>query len=86
MTFSQVLWFSIHGIGSSAKPGCVCETCGMSYEEFKKVGKLGCSNCYKTYGDRLVPLLRRLHGIYNTMESFRPEPLEVLKFPEKLRN
>jgi len=27
-----------------------------------KSRQLGCSNCYKTYGDRLVPLLRRLHG------------------------
>jgi protein arginine kinase activator len=34
----------------------------MSYNEFNKTGKIGCSNCYKVYGDKLVPLLRRLHG------------------------
>lgn len=40
----------------------VCEKCGMSYEEFQKVGKLGCSNCYTVYGDKLSPLLKRIHG------------------------
>ena len=34
----------------------------MSYDEFKKVGKLGCENCYQVYGDKLMPILRRLHG------------------------
>ncbi|HOQ36923.1 MAG TPA: UvrB/UvrC motif-containing protein [Acetivibrio sp.] len=40
----------------------ICDKCGMSYNEFNKTGKIGCSNCYKVYGDKLVPLLRRLHG------------------------
>jgi len=39
-----------------------CEKCGMSYEEFQKVGKLGCDNCYNIYGERLKPILKRLHG------------------------
>jgi len=40
----------------------VCSKCGMSYEEFQKVGRLGCSNCYEIYGQQLRPLLKRLHG------------------------
>ena len=40
----------------------ICDKCGMSYNEFNKTGKIGCPNCYKVYGDRLVPLLKRLHG------------------------
>lgn len=40
----------------------VCSKCGMTYEEFQRVGKLGCSNCYELFGDKLKPLLRRLHG------------------------
>jgi protein arginine kinase activator len=40
----------------------VCEKCGMSYEEFQKVGKVGCENCYNLYGVRLDPLIKRLHG------------------------
>lgn len=40
----------------------ICSRCGMSYEEFQKTGKLGCSNCYHLFGDRMKPILRRLHG------------------------
>ena len=40
----------------------VCDNCGMNYEDFQKVGKLGCADCYKLYGDKLTPLLKRLHG------------------------
>ncbi|TYQ16636.1 UNVERIFIED_CONTAM: protein arginine kinase activator [Acetivibrio alkalicellulosi] len=40
----------------------VCNTCNTSYEEFKKTGKIGCADCYKVYGEKLLPLLKRLHG------------------------
>ncbi|MGQ9677950.1 MAG: UvrB/UvrC motif-containing protein [bacterium] len=40
----------------------VCKRCGMSYAEFKRLGKLGCSECYQTFAEKLKPLLRRLHG------------------------
>lgn len=40
----------------------VCKKCGMSYEEFQRSGKLGCSNCYELFGGKLEPLLKRLHG------------------------
>ena len=39
-----------------------CKTCGMSYEDFQKTGKLGCGDCYKLFGDRMKPVLKRLHG------------------------
>ncbi|HHX17706.1 MAG TPA: hypothetical protein GX727_02465 [Clostridium sp.] len=40
----------------------ICNTCKMSYDDFKKTGKIGCADCYKTYGEKLMPLLKRLHG------------------------
>lgn len=40
----------------------VCNNCGMSFEEFQKHGKIGCSHCYEIYGERLNPILKRLHG------------------------
>lgn len=40
----------------------VCENCGISYSDFTKSGKLGCSECYKFFKNKLVPLLRRIHG------------------------
>lgn len=39
-----------------------CEICGMGFEDFRKTGKLGCSNCYRIFGDRLKPIMKRLHG------------------------
>jgi len=39
-----------------------CPNCGMTYADFGRSGKIGCGECYTTYGDRLEPLLRRIHG------------------------
>ena len=39
-----------------------CPTCEMSYEEFKKIGRLGCSHCYDAFAPQLERLLKRIHG------------------------
>ncbi len=39
-----------------------CPSCGLSYDDFKKVGKLGCGQCYETFKSYLVPLFKRIHG------------------------
>ena len=39
-----------------------CDFCGMTYSQFGKVGRFGCSECYKHFQDRLTPLLKRVHG------------------------
>jgi protein arginine kinase activator len=39
-----------------------CAQCGMSYEEFKKIGRLGCGACYLAFGVPLERLLKRIHG------------------------
>lgn len=38
-----------------------CGTCGYSEREFEKTGRLGCAQCYETFGKYLHPLLRRMH-------------------------
>ncbi|MBN1522611.1 MAG: UvrB/UvrC motif-containing protein [Candidatus Aureabacteria bacterium] len=38
-----------------------CEKCGMSYEEFKKTGRLGCDNCYRIFEKKLIPILDTIH-------------------------
>ena len=40
----------------------VCPNCGMSYQDFRETGKIGCSVCYDTFRQQLEPLLRRVHG------------------------
>jgi protein arginine kinase activator len=39
----------------------VCSNCGLSYAEFKRQGRLGCADCYVSFHDELVPLIRRIH-------------------------
>ena len=39
-----------------------CNNCGLTYEEFRNEGKVGCSECYNTFEDKLRPLLKRIHG------------------------
>jgi protein arginine kinase activator len=40
----------------------ICGNCGLSYAEFKQQGRLGCADCYVSFHDQLVPLIRRIHG------------------------
>ena len=39
-----------------------CPTCGMSFSDFSKTGRLGCGNCYATFKSQLDDLLRKIHG------------------------
>lgn len=45
---------------SSAHNDMICENCGTSYNEFKKLGILGCSECYKTFSSIVNPMIRRV--------------------------
>ena len=37
-----------------------CKNCGTSYNEFKKTGLLGCSECYKNFKNILDPIIKRV--------------------------
>ncbi len=39
-----------------------CPSCGLSYADFKKIGRLGCAECYNVFRKYLAPLLKRIHG------------------------
>ncbi|NIM03061.1 hypothetical protein GTN66_02785 [bacterium] len=39
-----------------------CPNCKATYADFRESGRLGCSECYRTFNKELMPLLRRLHG------------------------
>jgi protein arginine kinase activator len=40
----------------------VCDKCGMTDVDFRRIGYLGCPECYKTFKKHLSVLLRRIHG------------------------
>lgn len=39
-----------------------CLRCGLTHEDFKKIGRLGCGECYSAFREVLLPLLKRIHG------------------------
>ncbi len=53
-----------------------CSHCGLTYEDFKKIGRLGCSECYAAFKVSLSPLLKRIHGSTQHMGK-SPDPLLV---------
>lgn len=38
-----------------------CPNCGFTQADFKKAGRLGCSDCYDTFADGLENLLKTMH-------------------------
>ncbi|MBV9658342.1 MAG: UvrB/UvrC motif-containing protein [Verrucomicrobia bacterium] len=38
-----------------------CPVCGFAQSDFKKTGRLGCSECYTTFAENLAPLLKQMH-------------------------
>jgi protein arginine kinase activator len=59
---SGFLDFEPSGAAGAKTQTLRCDVCGMTYAQFSKIGRFGCSHCYKTFADRLDPLLKRVHG------------------------
>ena len=53
-----------------------CPNCGLSYADFKKIGRLGCGECYSAFRKYLGPLLKKIHGSNLHFGKF---PLKVTK-------
>ena len=39
-----------------------CSFCGLSFQDFRETGRLGCPHCYTSFEPHLRGLLRRIHG------------------------
>lgn len=62
--------------GTYVEQNIKCTVCGNTYEDFKKTGRLGCAGCYNTFRDRLLPLVRKIHG-YNLHKGKVPKKAGV---------
>lgn len=60
----KVYLVPIGALKSLSSPGCkfVCKHCGVTFEELKKGGFLGCATCYQDFADVLKPFLEGSHG------------------------
>lgn len=47
--------------GSSGQSGKACPECGFTFENFQKVRRFGCGNCYRVFADELGPMLVGMH-------------------------
>lgn len=39
-----------------------CPSCGIDLKTMKKLGRIGCPNCYSEFREVLMPIIRSLHG------------------------
>ena len=53
-----------------------CENCGTSYDDFRKFGRLGCSECYNTFKVHLGTLLKKIHG---SNQHFGKTPVSMME-------
>ncbi len=53
-----------------------CTQCGLTLQDFEKLGLIGCPTCYKVFEQELSELLKRIHGSFKHIGS-RPRPRRV---------
>ncbi len=47
---------------AAAETKLKCPSCGFTFQDFRKMGRLGCPKCYDTFKMQLSPLLKKIHG------------------------
>ena len=78
---------SAHGAAGAISAKLKCQGCGLTYEDFKKVGRLGCSQCYNAFKASLAPLLKRIHGSNQHLgKTPNPEFIKEEKIVHKLHD
>lgn len=62
----QKLWPTIFSLGQGDMMmhggSQSCPQCNLSFQEFAKGGRLGCSRCYQAFQPQLKPILQRIQG------------------------
>ena len=85
-------------LGEESDVKIACPNCGMTYDDFKRIGRLGCSECYEAFRKSLTGLLKRIQGSGQHVgktpkgravqeaprEAHRPTPSEPVK--EKVKS
>lgn len=48
-------------VAEEADTSKACPHCGLTFAKFRKVGRLGCSECYDAFQEELLPILADIH-------------------------
>ncbi len=62
----------------------VCNSCGLTFDNFRDIGRLGCANCYNDFREQLEPILRKLHGT-TKHRGKRPAYLREAEIDEEIK-
>lgn len=49
-------------IESKTTESIKCQKCNFTYQNFTRIGRFGCSECYESFKKHIGPLLKRIHG------------------------
>lgn len=50
------------GAPQSSSEEISCQICGMTFEDFRRTGRVGCGDCYSMFSNNMLPLIKRVHG------------------------
>lgn len=49
-------------VGYANQGSFYCPSCNMTFDEFRRTGKIGCSDCYNAFKNQLAPVLKNIQG------------------------
>lgn len=67
------------------KVGLICRNCGMSFETFKNTFLLGCPKCYESFREKLIPIIRKIHGSVKHVGKVPEREIEAMKYKEQIK-
>lgn len=53
---------NVQSVGMGQELPLRCDQCGLTFSQFSKSGRFGCSQCYQVFAPKLDVLFRRIHG------------------------
>src|SRR4029077_15873390 len=71
---------------ASGGPDLKCPHCGFSQTDFKKAGRLGCSECYTTFAEGLEARLKSMHKVIEHVGKTPQHLQQVGDMSEKLKS
>ncbi|MGJ8674129.1 UvrB/UvrC motif-containing protein [Rubritalea sp.] len=63
-----------------------CPHCEFTLEDYRKVGRLGCSQCYTAFRGEILPVLAKMHQGAKHQGKVPSGMAESLEFRQKLEN
>lgn len=72
-------------VGEKIKKKSQCPKCSLTENKFVSTGRLGCNVCYETFGFKLDPLLKRIHGSSNHVGKVPVRTGGVIKRKKELQ-